>query len=94
MSKKARPYTIYDCPGSNPEFARPKPDTNTIPLGCSFNKLFGKWDFQKDSMHTSKGFSKNQIKIINRMIRQEIRNLIRQEIRNYMENQNYDYYDN
>ena len=86
MFKKARPYTIYDCPGSNPEFARPQPDTNTIPLGCSFNKLFGKWDFQKDSMHTSKGFSKNQIKIIKR--------IFRQEIRNYMENQNYDYYDN
>ena len=34
----------------------------------------------------SKGFSKDQVKIINRMIRQEIRN--------YMENQDYDYYDN
>ena len=34
----------------------------------------------------SEGFSKNKIKIINRMISQKIRN--------YMENQNYDYYDN
>ena len=51
-----------------------------------------KWDFQKDSMYTSRpnaiseGFSKNQIKIINRMIEEKIRN--------YMENQNYDYYGN
>ena len=56
------------------------------------NFLEGIWHYQKDSMYTSKpnafskGFSKDQILIINRMIRQEIRN--------YMENQNYDYYDN
>ena len=54
--------------------------------------LRGKWNFQKDSMYSSRpnafseGFSKNQIEIINRMIEQKIRN--------YMENQNYDYYDN
>ena len=54
--------------------------------------LRGIWNFQKDSMYNSrpnaisKGFSKDQIKIINRMIDQKIRN--------YMENQNYDYYDN
>ena len=34
----------------------------------------------------SKDFSENQIKIINR--------IVEQKIRNYMENQNYDYYDN
>ena len=54
--------------------------------------LRGIWNFQKDSMYTSgpnaisKGFSQDQIEIINRMIEQKIRN--------YMENQNYDYYDN
>ena len=54
--------------------------------------LRGIWNFQKDSMYNSrpnaisKGFSKDQIEIIKR--------IFRQEIRNYMENQNYDYYDN
>ena len=51
----------------------------------------GKWDFQKDSMHTSRpntlsnGFSKNQIKIID----DRIRRIIRQEMR-----ENRDYYYN
>ena len=65
---------------------------NSSSYGCSYNHLVGKWDFQKDGMHTSrpdafsKDFSENQIKIINR--------IVEQKIRNYMENQNYDYYDN
>ena len=59
--------------------------------GCSYNNLVGKWDLQKDSMHTSRpntlsnGFSKNQIKIID----DRIRRIIRQEMR---ENRDY-YYD-
>ena len=55
--------------------------------------LRGIWNFQKDSMFTtsrpnafSEGFSKNQIEIIKRIIRQEMR-----KNRDY---QNYDYYDN
>ena len=51
-----------------------------VPPGCSHNNLVGKWDLQKDSMHTSrsntfqKDFSKNEIKrYIRRIIRQEMR---------------------
>ena len=87
---------LADCPGNRPcrnltgECANNVPP---LPLGCSSNYhgFHGKWDFQKESMYTSrpdafsKDFSENQIKIINRMIEQKIRN--------YMENQNYDYYD-
>ena len=81
--------SLFDCPGQNP-----CQNCSNVPPGCSANygNFYGKWDFQKDSMYTSRpnaiseGFSKNQIKIINRMIEEKIRN--------YMENQNYDYYGN
>ena len=57
-----------------------KQNSTEVPPGCSYNYLSGKWDFQKDSMYTSrpntfqKDFSKTEIKrYIRRIIRQEMR---------------------
>ena len=80
---------VFDCPGIDPN-DDPKIYGGNITSPCSYNRLVGKWDFQKDGMHTrpntlSNGFSKNQIKIID----DRIRRIIRQEMR---ENRDY-YYD-
>ena len=69
-------------------------NSTLVPPGCSHNNLWGKWDLQKDSMHTSrsntfqKDFSKNEIKkYIHQIIDGRIREIIRQEMR-----KNRDYY--
>ena len=68
--------------------------TSGILPGCSYNHLVGKWDFQKDSLYTSRpntisnGFSKNEIKrYVHQIIDGRIRRIIRQEMK-----KNRDYY--
>ena len=79
---------IWDSPGNNPKGYSNDP---RVAPGYSENYLWGKWNYQKDSMHASRpntlsnSFSKNQIKIME----DTIRRIIRQEMR---ENRDY-YYD-
>ena len=77
-----------DSPGYNTNL---NPNNKKREYGVGVNALWGKWNYQKDSMHTSRpntlsnSFSKNQIKIME----DTIRRIIRQEMR---ENRDY-YYD-
>ena len=81
---------LFDCPGFNSKLYL-RQNSTVIPPGCGQHGIWGKWNFQKDSMYTSNsntfsnGFSKNQIKIKD----DRMRRIVRQEMR---ENRDY-YYD-